>query len=130
MSIATLTHKALDSATAYAKAIDDLRRACARLTYEKAREQILPAVASFYKVGLVEGQRKAAGTMVMDSDAAGYEKAKRALTRLMAELYEVEPTPKKSMRLSTEARSAAKAYLAQFKNVQDAIKALRIVAGQ
>ena len=34
----------------------------------------------------------------------------------------------KSMRLSAEARAAAKAYLAQFDNVADAIKALRAVA--
>lgn len=34
----------------------------------------------------------------------------------------------KSMRLSAEARAAAKAYLAQFDSVADAIKALRAVA--
>ena len=36
--------------------------------------------------------------------------------------------PVKSLRLSAEARQAAKAYLAQFKNVADAIKALKAVA--
>jgi len=36
--------------------------------------------------------------------------------------------PVKSMRLSAEARQAAKAYLAQFDSVADAIKALKAVA--
>lgn len=41
---------------------------------------------------------------------------------------EREAKPAKSMRLSAEARAAAKAYLAQFDSVADAIKALRAVA--
>ena len=41
---------------------------------------------------------------------------------------EREAKPVKSMRLSAEARAAAKAYLAQFDSVADAIKALRAVA--
>ena len=40
---------------------------------------------------------------------------------------EAKPAPK-SMRLSAEARAAAKAYLANFDSVADAIKALRAVA--
>jgi len=41
---------------------------------------------------------------------------------------EREAKPVKSMRLSAEARQAAKAYLAQFDSVADAIKALKAVA--
>ena len=41
---------------------------------------------------------------------------------------EREAKPAKSMRLSAEARAAAKAYLAQFDSVADAIKALKAVA--
>ena len=41
---------------------------------------------------------------------------------------EREAKPAKSMRLSAEARATAKAYLAQFDSVADAIKALRAVA--
>lgn len=41
---------------------------------------------------------------------------------------EREAKPVKSMRLSAEARAAAKTYLAQFDSVADAIKALRAVA--
>ena len=37
-------------------------------------------------------------------------------------------TPAKAMRLSAEARQAAKAYLAKFDSVADAIKALKAVA--
>lgn len=40
---------------------------------------------------------------------------------------EAKPQPK-SMRLSADVRQAAKAYLAQFDNVADAIKALKAVA--
>lgn len=41
---------------------------------------------------------------------------------------EREAKPAKSMRLSAETRAAAKAYLAQFDSVAEAIKALRAVA--
>ena len=41
---------------------------------------------------------------------------------------EREPKAKTSTRLSAEARAAAKAYLAQFESVSDAIKALKAVA--
>ena len=41
---------------------------------------------------------------------------------------EREAKPAKSMRLSADARAAAKAYLAQFDSVSDAIKALKAVA--
>ena len=41
---------------------------------------------------------------------------------------ERDAKPARSMRLSAEARAAAKAYLAKFDSVADAIKALRAVA--
>jgi hypothetical protein len=41
---------------------------------------------------------------------------------------EREAKPVKAMRLSADARAAAKAYLAQFDSVADAIKALKAVA--
>ena len=128
MSIATLTHQALNAATAYGKAIDDLRRACAKLSYDKARAEILPAVASYYKVPLVDGKGKATGTQVLDREAAQYEAAKRALSRLLADLYETPKADPKSFRVSAEVRASAKAYLAQFNSLADAIKALRAVA--
>lgn len=43
---------------------------------------------------------------------------------------EREAKPAKSMRLSAEARAAAKAYLAQFDSVTDAVAALRAVAAK
>lgn len=128
MTIKTYTIKALQSATAYAEAIDNLRRLCVKLPYDTARAEMLPVVAGFYKVPVVDGKGKAAGTQVLDKEAKGYEAAKRALSRLLGALYETEKAEPKSMRLSAEARAAAKAYLAQFDNVADAIKALRIVA--
>ena len=88
MSIKNLTHKALNTATAYGNAIDDLRRACAKLTYEAARAEILPAVASFYKVSVVDGKGKAAGTKVFDREAAQYE-ALAALVAALAQHYPI-----------------------------------------
>lgn len=43
---------------------------------------------------------------------------------------EREAKPVKAMRLSTEARQAAKAYLAQFDNVAQAIAALKAIAAK
>lgn len=125
MRIAKLTHAALSAATSYAAAIDGLRAECAKLTYEKARAEILPAVASFYSVAVIEGQRKATGTLVLDKDAKSYGAAKRALSRLLADLYETPKAEPKSMRLSADLRRAAEAYLANFDSVADAIAALR-----
>ena len=125
MRIAKLTHAALSAASSYATAIDGLRAECAKLPYEKARAEILPAVASFYGVKVVEGKGKAAGTQVLDKDAKSYEAAKRALSRLLADLYETPKAEPKAMRLSADLRKAAEAYLANFDSVADAIAALR-----
>jgi hypothetical protein len=56
--------------------------------------------------------------------------ARKSWTRNVMVWFTPEKTkaPVKSMRLSAEARQAAKAYLAQFKNVAEAIKALKAVA--
>ena len=128
MSIATLTHQALNAATTYGKAIDGLRQACAKLDYDAARAAILPAVASYYKVPVVDGKGPSTGLKVFDREAKQYEAAKRALSRLLAELYETPKADPKSFRVSAEVRASAKAYLAQFDSLADAIKALRAVA--
>lgn len=58
-------------------------------------------------------------------DAARKSWARNVMVWFTPEKTKAEPT---RQRLSAEARAAAKAYLAQFKNVSDAIKALRAVA--
>jgi len=131
MTIATYTTKALQSATAYGEAINHLRKLCAKLDADTARAEILPTVAAFYKVPLVDGKGKATGTLVLEREAKGFETAKRAMSRLMASIYETpkaDKAPAKSMRVSKDVRALAEAYLANFDNVADAIKTLRAVA--
>lgn len=132
MSFKTLTTKALNSATSYAEAIDGLRKLCAKLDRDAARAEMLPIVAAYYKVPVVDGERKAAGTKVLDKGAAGYETAKRAVSKLLADIYgstapKAEP---KRRRVSKDVRAAAEAYLANFESVAEAIAVLRAVAGK
>ena len=126
MSIKTYTLKALKSAEDFADAIDNLRRLCAKLDYDAARAQILPVVAGKFSVALVDGKGKAQGTLVLDSDAPGYEAARKSVQRLMNELYEtVKAKPQTRQRYSPEVRDAAQAFRAQFKTVAEAVAALR-----
>lgn len=132
MSIKALTTKALNAASNYADAIDGLRKACTKLDRDAARAEILPVVAAYYKVPVVDGAGKAQGTKVLDKEAAAYETAKKALQRLLADIYgsataKAEP---KRQRISKDLRAAAEAYLANFDNVAEAIAVLRSVAGK
>lgn len=70
----------------YLKAIDSLRRDLPK-DREKGRAVLLPCVASFYGVPVVDGAGKAAGSKVLDSDAGGYEAAKTALRRMVNDIY-------------------------------------------
>lgn len=54
---------------------------------EKGRVMLLPCIGRKYDVPVVEGEGKAAGSMVLDSDAAGYEAAKTALRRMVDDIY-------------------------------------------
>lgn len=69
-----------------------------------------------------KGERTAAE---QEAYMAASQKFKYHISRDGAKDAKPEP---KSMRLSADARAAAKAYLAHFENVQDAIAALRAVA--
>lgn len=128
MSIKTYTNKALDHADGYADAINHLRKLCAKLDHDEARAEILPVVAARYKVAVIEGKGKATGKLTLDREAKGFEAAKKAITRLMADIYETPKAEPKSMRLSADVRKLAEAYLANFENVAQAIAALRHVA--
>lgn len=64
------------------------------------RQSIIHTVGKHYGVDVLEGQRKAAGTYVLDKDASNYETAKKQLQRLIAKIMEpskvkAEPKPKK-----------------------------------
>ena len=132
MSFKTYTTKALNAASNYAEAIDGLRKLCAKLDRDAARAEMLPIVAAHYKVPVVDGAGPATGTKVLDKGAAAFETARKALQRLLADIYgkpETKAEPKRQ-RISKEVRASAEAYLAQFDSVAEAIKVLRLIAGK
>jgi hypothetical protein len=88
---------------AYCDAVDkakinlaELREYFAGDSPDLVRESIIGAVAKHYKVPLVEGQRKAAGTLVLDKKAPQYEAAKKQLWRLVTDITKVAPKKSKN----------------------------------
>ena len=79
MSIKSNVTAALTAAHSYAAAIEALRGDCKGMDKPAAREAILPCVAAFYAVPVVDGK--------LDSEAKKYEAAKKALYRLLKDLY-------------------------------------------
>jgi hypothetical protein len=71
----------------YLAEVAKLRKGLPR-SADKGRVVLLPMVAKFYAVAVVAGAGKAAGSMVLDSDSAGYEAARKALQRLLADIYQ------------------------------------------
>lgn len=71
----------------YLAEVAKLRKGLPR-SADKGRVVLLPMVAKFYGVAVVAGAGKAAGSMVLDSDSAGYEAARKALQRLLADIYQ------------------------------------------
>ena len=71
----------------YLAEVAKLRKGLPR-SADKGRAVLLPMVAKFYGVAVVAGAGKAAGSMVLDSDSAGYEAARKALQRLLADIYQ------------------------------------------
>lgn len=71
----------------YLAEVAKLRKGLPRSS-DKGRGVLLPMVAKFYGVAVVAGAGKAAGSMVLDSDSAGYEAARKALQRLLADIYQ------------------------------------------
>lgn len=54
---------------------------------DAGRAVLLPLVANFYGVAVVDGQGKAKGQKVLDSGAAKYEAARKALQSMVADIY-------------------------------------------
>lgn len=71
----------------YLAEIPKLRKGLPRRDREAGRAKLMPLVAKFYMVAVIEGSGKAKGTDVMDSEASGYEAAKTALRRMMDDIY-------------------------------------------
>lgn len=88
MTFATHITTALNAATAYGAAIDSARQ-CPEVKgkgEDVVRAALLPIVAGFYAVPVVDGAGKAQGKKVLDKDAPKYEAAKKALQRLLADI--------------------------------------------
>ena len=111
---------ALKSAETYGKAIDDLRKDFKGATHEDTRATLLPLVAHRYGTPLIEGERKAKGTFVLDKEHASYETSRKALGRLVTAIL----GPKESNR--TEPVNPFARAVTQFKTKQQALKAFEL----
>ena len=88
MTFAKHITDALDAAVAYGTAMDAARK-CPEVkgkSEDVVRVALLPIVAKFYAVPMVEGAGKAQGKKVLDKTAEKYEAAKKALQRLLADI--------------------------------------------
>ena len=88
MTFATHITDALNAAAAYSTAIEKARK-CPEVKgkgEDVVRTALLPIVAGFYDVPLIDGAGKATGKKVLDKTAESYEAAKKALQRLLADI--------------------------------------------
>lgn len=109
-AINTQVINALNSATAYGKAIEALRAATRGQLSPEVRERILPYVAAYYGVALVA---KAQGEGVrLDAEAKKYEAAKKALQRLTADICGKVVAQKEEVTLTRAQQQAIKACMA------------------
>jgi len=96
---------------------------------ELVRASIIWTVAEHYKVPVVEGQRKAAGTYVLDKTAPNYETAKKRLQRLVLKIIGNEPKAPQADTAATKKRVDVVAELVDLiksKNLTPAqLKALK-----
>jgi hypothetical protein len=81
---------ALKHAKGYADAIAIAIKESKGMPRDEVRTAIMPTVAAFYGVSLKDGEGKAEGTKVLDSGAAKYEAARKALGRLLNDICGTE----------------------------------------
>jgi hypothetical protein len=86
MSVSTRSQVVIIKAEGDASAKADLARIAlkkqlGRKSRENVRAALLPDFAFVYKVALIDGEGKASGTKVLDSDASAYEACRKALGR-------------------------------------------------
>ena len=114
--------------------------AAIRKAYAKAKPEQQAEIAREFKIGYIAGRDRVsiseAEAIVEAGKGAEAINAAAIVRAVAAWNYHIvgklegksEPAPVKRMRLSNEAREAAEAYLSWFDSIDDAIKALRIVA--
>lgn len=79
--------KGQDARAAYLAEIAGLRRSLPS-DRAKGRARLMPCIAAFYdNVPIVDGEGKAKGQKVFDSEAPKYEAAKTALRRMVNDIY-------------------------------------------
>jgi len=98
-SISSLVKLALDAVATYNSGVDGLRAHLSKGTHAEARAVLLPHVATYYGTPLLDGQKKALGTKVLDKEHATYEASRKALGRLV---HDVMGTAPASTSASTE----------------------------
>ena len=98
-SISSLVKLALDAVATYNTGVDGLRAHLSKGTHAEARAVLLPHVATYYGTPLLDGQKKALGTKVLDKEHATYEASRKALGRLV---HDVMGTAPASTSASTE----------------------------
>ena len=99
MSIKANVTAALNAATSYGDAIAALRKDCKGLDKPAAREAMLPCVAAYYAVEVIEGK--------LSTESKKYEAAKKALQRLLKDVYPESET-KEEVEIPASILKAAK----------------------
>ena len=111
-----------------------------RKAYAKAKPEQQAELAREFKIGYIAGRDRVSisdAEAIVDAGKGAEAINAAAIVRAVAAWnYHIvgklegnsEPAPIKRMRLSKEAREAAEAYLSWFDSIDDAIKALRVVA--
>ena len=91
----------LKGSTAQAQTdINDLAKAFNGKTRDDIRTALLPVIAEAYKVRLIDGKGKATGTKVLDSEAKGYEAARKFLGRILAAIAHEADKPTSHKRIA------------------------------
>ena len=91
-SISSLVKLALDAVATYNSGVDGLRAHLSKGTHAEARAVLLPHVATYYGTPLLDGQKKALGTKVLDKEHATYEASRKAIGRLVHDVMGTAPT--------------------------------------
>jgi hypothetical protein len=93
MSVQSRVNTAIDAVKRGQQARADYEAEIAKLRpmlpkqREKGRAMLLPCIGKKYDVAVVKGEGKAAGSMVLNSEAESYEAAKTALRRMVDDIY-------------------------------------------
>lgn len=66
----------------------ELRGQLLPLGRDRARKKLLPIVAKLYGCAIAQGERKAAGSYVLDPGDPQYEAAKKGLFRLLKDIFD------------------------------------------